>query len=91
MLKGLSRPIVALGGGGYDVEGVAKAWTLALSVISGIELPEEIPENVADSIGLKNRKIRGERLKNPEYKQNRLWDDVGASIDRLLTIYFKRV
>ncbi len=91
MIKGLSRPLVALGGGGYDVEGVAKAWTLALSVISGVKLPEEIPQNIAGSLGLKNRNLRGEKFENPEYKQKRLWDEVATRIDRLLTIYFNRV
>lgn len=34
---------LALGGGGYDVETVARAWSLAFSVMSGQKLADEIP------------------------------------------------
>lgn len=37
-------PWVALGGGGYDLSNVARAWTLAFAIMSGIELPNEVPE-----------------------------------------------
>ncbi|MEJ5375143.1 MAG: acetoin utilization protein AcuC [bacterium] len=35
---------VALGGGGYEMTNVARAWTLAWAVMTGQELPQEIPE-----------------------------------------------
>jgi acetoin utilization protein AcuC len=35
--------LVALGGGGYDLENVARAWTAAWAVMAGVDLPEEIP------------------------------------------------
>lgn len=37
-------PWVALGGGGYDLSNVARAWTLAFGIMSGIELANEIPQ-----------------------------------------------
>ncbi len=36
-------PWLALGGGGYDVGNVVRAWTLAWSVITETDLPDEIP------------------------------------------------
>lgn len=36
-------PWVALGGGGYDLSNVARSWTLAFAIMSGIELANEIP------------------------------------------------
>jgi acetoin utilization protein AcuC len=37
---------VALGGGGYDVWNVARAWTLAWAIMNGVRLPDELPESV---------------------------------------------
>ena len=39
----LAPRLVALGGGGYDLPNVARAWTAAWAVINGIELSPEIP------------------------------------------------
>ena len=36
---------VALGGGGYDVWNVARAWTLAWAIMNRVHLPEELPES----------------------------------------------
>lgn len=41
----LDKPLVALGGGGYDVGNVARAWSLAFGVMAGIELPNELTED----------------------------------------------
>ena len=42
-------PWVALGGGGYDVEAVARCWALAYGVMSGQELPERIPASLTET------------------------------------------
>jgi acetoin utilization protein AcuC len=42
-LKSLGLPWIALGGGGYNLSNVARAWTLAFAIMCGIELPDEIP------------------------------------------------
>jgi acetoin utilization protein AcuC len=39
----LAPRLVALGGGGYDLGNVARAWTAAWAVMNGVELPPEIP------------------------------------------------
>ncbi len=39
----LNRPIVALGGGGYNLTTVPRMWALAVSVLSGIELNNDVP------------------------------------------------
>ncbi|MBW2604744.1 MAG: acetoin utilization protein AcuC [Deltaproteobacteria bacterium] len=35
---------VALGGGGYNIMNVARAWTLAWAVMRGIDIPDDLPE-----------------------------------------------
>lgn len=36
---------VALGGGGYDVMNVARAWTWAWAVMKGVDLPDALPDS----------------------------------------------
>lgn len=40
----LSPRLVALGGGGYDMENVARGWTLAWAAMNGVELADALPE-----------------------------------------------
>jgi len=43
--KSFNIPWVALGGGGYDLSNVARAWTLAWAIMNDIEPPETIPDD----------------------------------------------
>lgn len=50
-LVGLGLPLLALGGGGYDVNAVARAWTLAYGVMLGVEWPDQLPFGFAQEHG----------------------------------------
>ena len=50
-IVGLAPQLVALGGGGYDLQNVARAWTAAWAVINGVELPAELPASFAEDGG----------------------------------------
>lgn len=50
-LAGLGLPLLALGGGGYDVNAVARAWTLAYGVMLGVEWPNQLPPSFAQEHG----------------------------------------
>ena len=55
-VKELSRmdiPWLALGGGGYDLMAVARAWTLAYGVMLDVEWPDQIPEAFARQHGVR--------------------------------------
>ena len=41
-------PLLALGGGGYDVLAVARCWSLAFSRMVGIDLPNNIPTSFSE-------------------------------------------
>ena len=43
---------LALGGGGYDLQAVARAWALAYGVMSDQELPDEVPEPYRERYGV---------------------------------------
>ncbi len=54
-LREMSRagiPWLALGGGGYDLGAVARAWTLAYGVMLDAEWPDRIPEPFAREHGV---------------------------------------
>ena len=50
-LAGLDLPWLALGGGGYELEVVPRAWALAWAVMSGQTLPEQLPEAYRERYG----------------------------------------
>ncbi|HEX3178777.1 MAG TPA: acetoin utilization protein AcuC [Methylomirabilota bacterium] len=44
----LAPKLVALGGGGYDMRNVARMWTVAWSVLNGVDLPDTLPRAFED-------------------------------------------
>jgi acetoin utilization protein AcuC len=71
-IKDLAPRWVALGGGGYNISNVARAWTLAWAVMNGIELKEDLPEvflKEAEKMGVEERELRGS-LRTPLHSQN---------------------
>ncbi len=46
-VKSLGKPIVAIGGGGYNLSTVPRMWTLAISKLLNLDLPNEVPESFA--------------------------------------------
>jgi len=47
-IKSWNRKWVALGGGGYDVMNVARAWSQAWAVMKGADIPDTLPEAFVD-------------------------------------------
>jgi acetoin utilization protein AcuC len=61
-IKDLARRWVALGGGGYEISNVARAWTLAWAVMNRAELEEELPSSyieLASKYGVHEQGLRG--------------------------------
>ncbi|MCJ7803638.1 MAG: acetoin utilization protein AcuC [Desulfobacterales bacterium] len=72
-IKNLAPRWIALGGGGYNISNVARAWTLAWAVMNGIELNEKLPESFlkeAVKFGMEEKELRG-RLGTPPHSQNK--------------------
>jgi len=62
-IKDLAPRWVALGGGGYEISNVARAWTLAWAVMNEVELDESLPESYqekATRLGIREKNLRGE-------------------------------
>ncbi len=59
-------PWVALGGGGYHIVNVARAWTLAWAVMNDVEPPDDLPQSFLDVIrrqGYREEKLRDEAVR----------------------------
>ena len=48
----LGKPIVALGGGGYNLASVARLWTLLYGTLAGQIFPDTVPESYASEWGI---------------------------------------
>ncbi len=47
-IKAIGVPIVAVGGGGYNMTTVPRMWTLAIAELGGISLADTVPESYLD-------------------------------------------
>jgi acetoin utilization protein AcuC len=74
-LSQIPVPWVALGGGGYDITNVARAWTLAWAIMNGVELPEDLPESLVHA---RRGKLRDEehRSSKPEACEERMAENI---------------
>ncbi len=89
-IKELSPRWVALGGGGYDVSNVARAWTLAWAVMNGFELNDQLPESYlkkAAESGIHGRELRGD-LKSHPHRQG---EDIQTEAERVVNYLKKTV
>ena len=82
-IKALDRPWIALGGGGYDVEKVAKGWTMALGVMAGEEVPEEIGEDLAGSLGFREKGLVDRPPPLPKGREEAMWKAIEREIRSL--------
>ena len=67
-IKEISPRWVALGGGGYDVSNVAKAWTLAWGIMNGVDVPDEIPPDFLLQYPMEG--FRSGRLRDMNYAEH---------------------
>ncbi len=78
-MKEFSPKWVALGGGGYDVAAVAKAWTLAWAVMNGAHIPDEIPRDFLVAFpldGFRSGKIRDESYHEEGREKEKMREEV---------------
>ena len=61
---------LALGGGGYDLQAVARAWTLAYGVISEQDLPDRIPEPYCSLYGVNTLRDTEERSTSDSFQKD---------------------
>jgi acetoin utilization protein AcuC len=89
-IRALSPRWVALGGGGYDVANVARAWTLAWAIMNGVEIPDEIPGAFLTRYG--SRGFGSGRLRDrPSLEKGEGKALMRAEVERVVNVVQKRV
>jgi len=79
----LDLPWLALGGGGYDLGNVARAWTLAWGIMLGEELPDRIPSEwltTASTHGVAVTSLRGPK---EDYTPESVLSDLDRTIEAI--------
>lgn len=82
-IKDVASRWVALGGGGYDVSNVARAWAIAWAVMNGIELSDELPESYikkAAKLGIYEKTLRSA----PKSASSRESKDIRMEVERIV-------
>ena len=87
----LSPKLVCLGGGGYDLQNVARAWTAAWAVLNGVELPAALPASFAADA--RRYEFSSDSLwdppeRLPDHRYQRAQDYVTRQIDAIRRIIF---
>jgi len=90
--RGLELPWIALGGGGYDVANVARAWTMAWATMIDRELADEIPpewitEAAAQDVTAVRLHGTGQATVSPDH----VLTDLNETIEQLKTNVLKRM
>jgi acetoin utilization protein AcuC len=88
-IKEIAPRWVALGGGGYDISNVARAWSLAWAVMNDVEMEESLPEaylEKAARLGIYEKELRG-KTHPPRYNKR---EDIERDTERVVH-YIKKV
>ncbi|MEE8185225.1 MAG: acetoin utilization protein AcuC, partial [Thermodesulfobacteriota bacterium] len=80
-------PWVSLGGGGYNISNVARAWTLAWAIMSGREVVEIMPASFTEmalDYGIKDSCINDTPFSLSNKEREVILSDAKTSIERLV-------
>jgi acetoin utilization protein AcuC len=83
---------VALGGGGYNPPGVARAWTMAWAIMNGVDLPDDLPQGMTSPLSAGDS--HSQRLGDREHKSpwhDQCLDHMRRSITHLETHVFPKI
>ncbi len=93
-IKEIAPRWVALGGGGYDISNVARAWALAWAVMNDIELKEDLPEaylEKAARFGIYEKELRGKNYPPHYSKQEDIRREAKRVVDYIKKAVFPKV
>ncbi len=93
-MKALSPRWIALGGGGYEISNVARAWTLAWAIMNNIEPPDELPEAFLEDHpfeGFRGRRLRDEVYQEKGTGKELMRDEVRKVVARIREAFFHAV
>ena len=89
--RAMGRPWIALGGGGYDVANVPRAWTLAWAIMNGMEPPPGVPEAYREAcrpLGLRADGLLDEPQPAPGPAKETAWAFARDQVARVRRLIF---
>jgi acetoin utilization protein AcuC len=90
-IKELAPRWIALGGGGYNLGNVARAWTIAWAIMNGIQLDDSLPASVfpaLQGIGYKETTLRDPEIKTTAADRDKILKTLDKSINYLKETVF---
>lgn len=85
-MKELSPRWIALGGGGYEITNVAKAWTLVWAILNNVDPPDKLPEAFLEQYpleGFSSRKLRDEEYREKGARKEMMRDEVSRVVAKI--------
>jgi acetoin utilization protein AcuC len=85
-MKEFSPKWITLGGGGYEITNVAKAWTLAWAIMNNVDLPDDLPKAFLEQYpleGFRSRKLRDEEYQEKGSRKEMMRDEVGRVVAKI--------
>jgi acetoin utilization protein AcuC len=85
-MKDISPKWIALGGGGYEITNVAKAWTLAWAIMNNVDPPDKLPEAFLKQYpleGFRSGKLRDEGYQEKGAKKEMMREEVERVVARI--------
>lgn len=89
-MKELSPKWIALGGGGYEITNVAKAWTLAWAIMNNVASPDNLADDLPEAFlrqypleGFRSRKLRDEPYREEGPEKVMMRDEVKRVVSRI--------
>jgi acetoin utilization protein AcuC len=81
-----SPRLVALGGGGYDLPNVARAWAAAWAVMNGMELSPDLPASFGDDLrrfGFRSSSLWDPPIELPAEARRRAREFAGRQVEAI--------
>jgi acetoin utilization protein AcuC len=78
------KPLIVLGGGGYDVNAAVRLWTMVYTALAGIDVPNETPAQYAKATEITN--LHDQPHQRPVIARDEYdlaWEYVKASVEQL--------
>jgi len=94
LIKKLAPRWVALGGGGYNISNVARAWALAWAIMNGTELNDQLPESYlkkATDTGVYEKKLRNGLSQSLHGQRKNIRTEVERVVDYLKKTVFPKI
>ncbi len=89
--KDMGLPWIAVGGGGYNVINVARAWTAAWAIMNDVTLGDNLPPSFVDKImkmGYKETRLTDEPFCSPENEKKRAMIEAEKAIRTVKELIF---